>query len=117
MVCFEALKRKGEVWAKTSSLTFLLSKSFLKPPPRFLLDKRDIKMAKLRVLLGSKGRFCGVLGLPPQKEMPIKFLVPFWFQLARILATLHDLRHLTSRQNHAPLRRHPAPYAGPQPDC
>ena len=28
-------------------------------------------MAILRGFLGSKGRFVGVLGLPPQKEMPI----------------------------------------------
>ena len=28
-------------------------------------------MAILRVLLGTKGRFVGGLGLPPQKEIPI----------------------------------------------
>jgi len=28
-------------------------------------------MAILRGFLGSKGRFVGVLGVPPQKEMPI----------------------------------------------
>ena len=28
-------------------------------------------MAILRGFLGTKGRFVGVLGLPPQKEMPI----------------------------------------------
>jgi len=28
-------------------------------------------MAILRGFLGSKGRFVGVLGRPPQKEMPI----------------------------------------------
>jgi len=33
-------------------------------------------MAILRVLLGSKGRFVGVLGLPPQKEMPIILMRP-----------------------------------------
>jgi hypothetical protein len=56
MVCFEALKRKGEVWAKTSSLTFLLSKSFLKRPSTIFAGQEVQKMAKLSALLGSKGR-------------------------------------------------------------
>jgi len=33
-------------------------------------------MAILMGFLGSKGRFVGVLGLPPQKEMPIILMRP-----------------------------------------
>jgi len=42
--------------------------------PDFFIDilkKEGQKMAILRRFLGSMGRFVGVLGLPPQKEMPI----------------------------------------------
>ena len=42
-------------------------------------------MATLRGFLGSKGRFVGVLGLPPQKEMPIILIYPSVHRRARRL--------------------------------
>jgi hypothetical protein len=44
-------------------------------------------MAILRGFLGSKGRFVGVLGLPPQKEMPIIRAKPYEATLLHLAAT------------------------------